>query len=245
MGRSFTDADAGVTITTVAVNGSTATVNVNIGPVQADCGRAAPVLTPATQTLSGSAGSSVTYTVTVKNMDAAACGASAFTLQASPASGWSASFGSSSLSIAPGATASTTLTVGSPSTATGSSSIGINATNGAAPSKVGSASATYQVVSELLASAATDKASYSAGQSVNMIATVKSGTVPVSGAQVSFAVVQPNGSVVTVSATTTSSGIAAAVYKTPRKNASGAYRLNVAASSNAQSASASAGFSVM
>lgn len=244
VGQSYTDAGAGVTITTSAVNGSSATVTVSIGSPSADCGRASPVLTPSTQSLSASAGTVLTYSLTLKNMDNAACGSSNFVLQATPLSGWSESFGAASLSIAPGASASTTLAVGSPATATGSTLIGITATNSAAPSNIGSGSANYQVASGLQVSVTTDKPTYSAGQTVSMSSTVKSGSAALGGAKVNFTINQPNGTVTTQSATTNASGVASASYRIGRKNVGGAYRVNVTATGGASSATSATDFSV-
>lgn len=244
VGRTYTDPAAGVTITTNSVNGSSATVTVSLGAPVADCGRANPVVTSSTPSLSGSAGTVLTYTMTVTNMDAAACGSSSFVMQATPITGWSESFGASSLFIAPGASASTTLAVGSPATASGNTTIGITATNSAAPSKVGSGSVTYQAAAGSQVTVTTDKTIYSAGQTVSMSAIVKSGSAPVGGAKVSFTVNQPNGSVTTVSATTSASGVASASYKIGRKNAGGAYRVNAAATSGTISATGATNFSV-
>jgi hypothetical protein len=244
VGQTYTDASAGVTITTNAVNGSSATVTVSMGSPSADCGRASPVITPSTQSLSASAGTVATYTLTVKNTDNAACGSSNFILQATPLTGWSEIFGAASLSIAPGASASTTLAIGSPATAAGNALIGITATNSAAPSNIGSASANYQVASGLQVSVTTDKTTYSAGQTVSMSTTVKSGSAAVGGAKVNFTINQPNGSVTTQSATTNASGVASASYRIGRKNVAGTYHVNATATGGALSATGAVDFSV-
>ena len=98
------------------------------------------VQTNPTVTLSPSAtqsvtpGSAVTYSMSVVNNDNAGCPASTFNLSATVPSGWKASFGSSPLTINPGASASTALLVTSPTTAAGGSyTITVKATDSAAP----------------------------------------------------------------------------------------------------------------
>ncbi|NVE00660.1 MG2 domain-containing protein [Massilia sp. BJB1822] len=244
VGQSYTDASAGVVITTNAVNGSSATVTVSLGAPSTDCGRASPVITAAPQTLSASAGTVLTYTLTVTNKDNAACGSSNFVMQATPVAGWSENFGTGSLSIAPGASASTTLAVGSPATASGNTLIVVTATNSAAPSSVGSTGVSYQAQSGLQVGVITDKPTYLAGQTVSMSANVKSGSAPVSGAKVTFAINQPNGAVVTQSATTNASGVASISYRLGRKNVGGTYRVNAAATGGTSSAAGTVDFSV-
>lgn len=243
VGQSYTDTAAGVTITPTGV-GSNAGVNVSFSQTTTNCGRASPVLTPATQSQSTSAGTTLTYGVTLTNKDNAACGTSSFVLQAAPPSGWTTSFAAPTLSIAPGASASTTLSVTSPATATGGNLIGIGAANSAAPSYASSASANYQVGVGLDVSVATDKASYAPGQTVKMTSTVKSGTAAVAGATVTFTINQPNGTAVTQIATTNGSGVASASYRVGRKNATGSYQLRAYASGLSLSANAATSFTV-
>jgi len=93
VGRTYTDPDAGLTITTNAVNGNSATVTVNIGAPTTNCGRANPVLSASPQSLSGSPGTFLTYTLTVTNMDNSSCGSSNFVLQVVHTTGWDENFG--------------------------------------------------------------------------------------------------------------------------------------------------------
>jgi len=86
-------------------------------------------------------GSAVTYSMSVVNNDNAGCPASTFNLSATVPSGWKTSFGSSPLTINPGASASTALLVTSPTTAAGGSyTITVKATDSAAPTYTTSAS---------------------------------------------------------------------------------------------------------
>ena len=89
------------------------------------------------------AGTPVSYTVTVTNRDSSECASGSFNLSASVPSGWSASFNQSSLTLAPGASASATLTVTSPGSAVdGIYNVGVTASNG---SYSASGTATYVV----------------------------------------------------------------------------------------------------
>lgn len=114
-GRSYTDSAAGFTISAVSGDANGATVTISMGTTQS-CVRGNPGIsfTPATGPWV-SAGSSVSYTVTVTNNDSAACSNNSFALSATKPTGWSAVLGNSSLSLAPGQSASTSLTVTSAS----------------------------------------------------------------------------------------------------------------------------------
>ncbi|SDS39385.1 Ig-like domain-containing protein [Pseudomonas oryzae] len=144
-GRNFTD--NGISITTQSTDSSQALVTVDLGASSGSgqtCTRSAPTvsLSPG-QSSWLTAGSSYTYTVSVTNKDSSGCASSSFSLAASKPSGWSASLGSASLSLAPGASASTTLKVTSPITATdGFYTIGASAT---ANALTGSGSASFVV----------------------------------------------------------------------------------------------------
>lgn len=144
---SHVDAGAGVTITTDWVNGTQASVSVNLGA--SACVKANPqvALSPG-ESPWVPAGTPVTYTVTVTSKEGADCANSTFALTSALPSGWSGVFDSASLSLAPGASGSRTLTVTSPdSTADGFYNVTATATNAAASSYKGSASATYVVSS--------------------------------------------------------------------------------------------------
>jgi hypothetical protein len=77
-------------------------------------------------------GATVSYSITVANRDSDACGASLFTLSAIHPSGWTASVSPTSLTLAPGDSASATLAISSPDTATaGQYAVGAEATSAA------------------------------------------------------------------------------------------------------------------
>src|SRR5205823_9209145 len=127
VGMTFSDPTAGVTISTQSVSGSNAVVTVSVTP--APCVHTSPsvVASPSSQT--ATAGTSLSYTVSVKNNDGLSCSGSTFTLMAMDPAGWTGNVSASSLSINPGSTATTTLTITSPTTAgNGTYMIGASAT---------------------------------------------------------------------------------------------------------------------
>lgn len=251
VGQSFTDAAAGLTITTAWANSTNAGLQVTLASAPATCTHANPsVLMSPSQSASVAAGTPVTYTVALTNNDSSACSAASFNLLASVPSGWSAALGAASLSVAPGSAASTTLKVTSPTSASaGSYSVGTTATNSASTSYKGSGSASYSIgaaAASLSTTVATDKASYAPGATVSMTASVTNGGTPVANASVTFTVTKPNGTVVSQSATTGSTG--QAVYKlrlNKQKDPVGTYQAkDVATTSGGSSATAATSFTV-
>ena len=141
VGQSYTDANAGVTLTTVSTDSTGAFVQVTLGPQPCAGANPTVALSPS-GTQNSTAGATVTYTVTVTDNDSTSCGAATFTLQASAPAGWTATFAAASLTLSPGTSGSTTLTLTSSLTASGLSSIPVTAANG---SYVGTASASVSV----------------------------------------------------------------------------------------------------
>jgi len=116
-GLTFNHPASGVSITTQWVDGTQALVSVVPGNTPtATCTAAAPGLA-----LSGSpsdwvtAGSAVNFTLTVTNHDSSACVADTFDIAAQIQSNWTASYSDNSVTLAPGATASVTVVITSPS----------------------------------------------------------------------------------------------------------------------------------
>ena len=244
LGQSYSDPGSGVTITPTWMNGTGAGINVTVtaqAPV-ATCTRANPVITPATQSKSGVAGSALSYTVTVTNKDSSGCAASSFNLKSVVPSGWSASLASATLSLSPGASASTTLTMTSPTSASGSTSASLSATNAGVTTSTGSATATYSVgstTSSYSITAATDKSAYTINKTVLMSSLVKSGTTAVSGVSVMFTVTAPDGSVALQNASTSSTGLASSSYRLSAKAVKGVYQVRTTVSGQTTSGTTS------
>lgn len=144
VGGSFTDAASGIGIAPVWADG-TAGVNVTVNGSGPSCVRKNPTVavTPADQ--QGPAGAALSYTMSVTNNDSG-CATATFAHQASVPSGWTATFAATSLSLAPGATASTTMNITSTTSAVGGVYIiSPSTSNTSAASYSGSATAKYDV----------------------------------------------------------------------------------------------------
>jgi hypothetical protein len=253
-GLSFTDPSNGTTISTVATNSSGATVAVTLGSggsggTTATCTRANPSITLSpSQSSWVTAGTAVSFGITVKDNDSSGCSASTFSLADSVPSGWSATLATPTLSLSPGGSASTSLGVISPSgTANGFYTVGASTSNTSAAAYTASGSATYVVgtATSTTITVKTNQSSYSFGQTVTATVTVTAGS-PVSGASVTVTITKSNGSQVTLSGTTGSNGVAVVNYKVKRKDPTGTYsvRASTTSSGNAATIGATTSFTV-
>lgn len=244
-GQSYTDASAGVMIVALSGDGSSAQIDVTLS-APAGCTRAAPVvslISGASQPVT--AGSTSNYGLTLTNKDSSGCGTSAFDLRATVPTGWSSSLGATRLSVDPGASASTALTVTSaPTAAPGSYGLSATATNAASTPYTASASALYAVGATLSTTVATDKTSYKFGDTVAATASVTSGSGPLANATVSFVFTKPDGSTVVRNATTDAGGVARSTYKVSRKDPAGAWQVKDNASYTGVATSATSAFTV-
>lgn len=144
-GTTYTDSTAGVTVATDFTDPTGATVTINVGASQ--CVHAKPgVSASPAQGPWVVAGTPVSFSVTVTNNDSAECGNSTFDLAATVPAGWTSSFTSYSLTLAPGAKAVTAVTATSAlNAADGFYDVLTTATNHANPSSTNSGKATYVV----------------------------------------------------------------------------------------------------
>jgi hypothetical protein len=147
LGATYTDATAGISITLTSIGIDGATVNISYG--QASCTQADPQLAVSPgESQWVEPGTAVTYTVTATNNDNEACPSSGFDLTADIPTDWSATFAEPLITLAPGASHTTELTVVSPVTAAdGFYGLSINASNGTEPAYQGSITATYVISS--------------------------------------------------------------------------------------------------
>lgn len=144
-GMTYVDSNAGVTITTDWTNGTQASVTVELGPQTCQHAKPAIALTPV-QSAWVAPGTPVSYTMTLTNSDNSSCSSSQFNLQAQAPTGWTASFAQTALTLAPGQSASTTLSVTSPTgTADGYYNINLTASNATVTGYDASATVTYVV----------------------------------------------------------------------------------------------------
>jgi len=147
VGNSFHDDASGITITTLSKTGGNISVNVDLGTPT--CQRANPTVAIDPASVWKGPGETANFTATVTNNDMSPCGSSVFTITRSVPSGWSSSLGASELTINPGDTASTSLSVTSSAAASeGSYNIGATATNKTSPSYSGTETAAYVVTGD-------------------------------------------------------------------------------------------------
>jgi len=250
VGKSFSDPDAGVTLTVASVDSSKAIVSVTLTtPI---CARANP--TVAVSPSPGPAvpaATTVSYTVSVTNNDGAGCAASPFNLQTMLVlSGWTAGFAAPTLTLNPGAATSTVFSVTSPASVAGTSySFPVIVTNSTNASYQATSSAVYvlgsSVGSAFNVSVSTDKVSYSANQTVSVTARASSGGSPVSNASVTFTMTKSDGSVASQTATTDSRGSAVGKFRLRKQDPVGGYKARADAKKTPLSGSAATTFTVV
>lgn len=244
LGQSFTDSTAGIVITPVSMNGSSASVQVTMTPTP--CVRANPTVTVSpSQSQWVPAGTTVNYTMSVKNMDGTGCSSSTFNLADAVPAGWTALLPTQSLTLSPGASGSAGVQVASPmGTADGFYQVTQAATNAAAPTYAGSTQSTYVVASSLNVTVSPSQPTYNRNQSATLTATVTGGTAPVSGASVAFTITKTGGAVTTGTATTNSSGQAVYKFRIGKHDPVGTYSVGVKATLGNVAGAASTSFQV-
>jgi M6 family metalloprotease-like protein len=231
-GNTWIDPYSNVSIQIQSATSSALNLRVDFGPLP--CFPAAPTVSVSPANPSTTAGGSVSYTVSVTNKDSAGCASSPFSLTV-PAPAWPAAFALSSLTIAPGKTASTTLTLTAPAgTVPGTYAVSVRATTG---SRYGAAAANITVLAPpppLSISLAVPPGPYAARSNVTMTATVLSGTSPANGASVQFRLNKPSG-FITNTVTANSSGVASWTYRLANGDPVGSYSVSATATFGSQS----------
>lgn len=150
-GKKFVDTSSGITIT--ALSGDATVAHVKVDFTANVCNQAAPVVNISPSAQSGLPGSELDYTVTITNADTSGCDPETFALANSAVPNWTATLSDSSFTLAPGATATTTLKVTSPaSAASGAYKMYVKAT-GNTSGFVGFAQLTYSISVSLTLSA--------------------------------------------------------------------------------------------
>ncbi|MGV8943534.1 NEW3 domain-containing protein [Thermomonas sp.] len=220
------------------------------------CTRRAPTITMTGGSTSPVApGTQVGYTVKVLNNDSAVCTTTAFRVARAVPYGWTGTLGSTSMSIAPGASASTSLNVISTTSATPDAypiASGISSATGS--THTASASTSYTVAQPVTTpppatigqteTVSTDKASYVRGETVRMESQVMLNGKPAVGATVYFTVFKAGGGSIVTQAKTDSSGYARSPLALASTATTGSYGLYVSATTANASSSASSSFLV-
>jgi uncharacterized protein YfaS (alpha-2-macroglobulin family) len=181
----------------------------------------------------------------VANQDGSGCPASKFSLSNFAPVGWGTSFSTSAVTIAPGASASASLTVNVPATATGGSyTVVATGTSADAPGFTSSASVTCTLPSDLSIQVSTNSPSYSRNQTVNVLAVVSTTGRGVTGVPVAFTVTRSDGTKVSGSGTTDANGRATFSLRVKGKYPAGTWRVDSKATAGGTTASGSATFGV-
>ena len=234
-GQTFSDAAAGMTITTISADGSGAWIQVSY---------AGQPCTKATPSVSLSPASSVTsplvtsaYTLTVRNNDDAACSSASFDLGMAVPSGWVWSAAQPAIAVAPGSTAGTTLYVTPPDGANGPNNLTAMAARADGSGPSGSTAVTLTVASSLEMTLRT-----TGGNQYQASATLSAGGNPVAGVVVTFKITDPRGAVSTVSGTTNAFGTATIKGRLKGKDPRGTYHVLASATSGNLSGSAAGSF---
>jgi hypothetical protein len=142
--RSYSDPEAGITITPLSAETSGAVVEITFGAQICVPTNPGITITPPEPNWD-EPGAELAYTVQVSNNDSSACASTQFDLSANIPAGWMASFTDETLTLAPGTSGSTTLAVVSASNeADGNYDIEVTAA-GSDPNQVSVATATYVV----------------------------------------------------------------------------------------------------
>jgi matrixin/MG2 domain-containing protein/alpha-galactosidase-like protein len=217
-------------------------IQVSVAP---PCVHAAPTVTLSPTPTSVPAGATQSYTVNVVNNDGSGCSGAMFSLVSKVPAGWSASSGTSALSLNPSSSASTTFQVTAPvDAALQSYTLAMTAVNGGDPSYAASGYATESIVAGFTVTTATNAAVYTNGNTVLISSYARNAGLPVSNVKVTVVMTRPNGTVQRWTPTTDRNGLAKVTFKIASSNPRGTYSVNASATKNGATASASTSFVV-
>ncbi|WP_460823375.1 NEW3 domain-containing protein [Lysobacter olei] len=213
------------------------------------CTRAKPTLSLAGPTTAVAAGTTNSYSVTLKNNDSSGCSNTTFALARSVPSGWTGTLSTTGVALAPGASGTAVLKVTSPtSAAAGGYGVGVGTSSSVGSTHTANASSTYSVAAAvgMTETLTTSKSSYKAGEVVSITARVMKGSVAVSGAKVSFVALKPNKvNTIELSGTTNSSGYVTVSFKSGTGSSSiGTYQVTSTATNGSDTAKSTTSFSV-
>ncbi|HEY3835062.1 MAG TPA: NEW3 domain-containing protein [Bryobacteraceae bacterium] len=241
-GQSWTDPYSNVSVTVNSATPSAMNVSVTYGA--AACAPGTPGVTVSPSNPSVASGSSVNYTVTVTNTDSTGCGTGTFSLSSAQPTNWSSSLSSTALNIAPGQSASVTLSKTVPTgTTPGTYAVPVSVTKATVTSNQTANCSVMAPPPPLSATVSVGTATGN-GKNVNVpiSASVLSGTLPAAGATVVFTLTAPKGSTTTQTVSTNSSGVASWSYKA---GTAGSYTVTAKATLGSQTVTSSTvGFSV-
>jgi uncharacterized protein YfaS (alpha-2-macroglobulin family) len=153
--------------------------------------------------------------------------------------------GTGTVTVAPEASTSATVSVTSPPTAgSGYYTVDVSATDPTNATRSAATSATYVIPPSMDVSVQTDRPSYRANQTVTITTAVSANGVPVAGASVSVTIARPNGSTTSLSATTDSTGGAIVKYRLKRQDPTGRYQATSTATGSGSAGKGATSFAV-
>ncbi|MFC5578034.1 choice-of-anchor Q domain-containing protein [Lysobacter niabensis] len=216
------------------------------------CTRRAPTLTLTGPTGSVTAGTRISYAISLKNNDSSGCGNTSFALARSVPKGWTGALSATAIALAPGSSGAAKLAVTSPVTATaGTYGIGAGTSSGIGSVHTRSASIGYSVGKVTTSTGLTEtvsmsKPSYKAGETVSITARVLKNGVAVKGASVKFDALKPNGiNHVWLSGTSDSNGYVRVSFVSGTGSSSiGTYKLTSVATSGSLTKTVTSTFAV-
>jgi len=142
-GSSFTDATNGITVTQTNHDSSGVNFQVQLSTI-CTTGKPSLAITPNVQ--NGAPGTSLSYSVSITDTDLSSCPQSTFSLATTLPAGWGGSISPSTLTLLHGEVGAATLSVASPTSASGGNyGVSVNATDPAIAGHSNTATATYSV----------------------------------------------------------------------------------------------------
>jgi M6 family metalloprotease-like protein len=216
----WVDPYTGVSLATSS-NSAGLAVDVNFGG--AVCVRVSPTVTISPANPTALPGTNVVYTVSVTNNDSTPCSNRTFTLSSSLPANWATSFSASSLTLAPAATGSVSMTKTVDSQAALTTHAVDATASDATHSGTGTANCTVAPTLPPLVATLSPLGTYQKNSNVPIVATVRRDSTPIPGASVLFTVTPPTGSPTTKTVVTDAAGRATWSYKIKPNDPSGTY----------------------
>jgi hypothetical protein len=243
-GKTWADPYTNLSLTVNSVTASALNLTVYYGATP--CTHANPGVSISPLNPSVTAGGSVNYTVTLANNDSAGCQATSFTASATVPAGWTPVFSSPVLTLNPGQSGSTTMTVSAPASAVpGTYPVGASASAGTFTGAVSANCTVVAAAPVLMVSLSLPGSNFALRSTVPITATVLNGGSPAAGASVTLTLTKPDGTSATKTLSTDSTGKAVWSYKLSQRDPVGNYSATAQASFGSQTAvSAAVSFAV-
>lgn len=237
-GETFVDPQTGLTFSTVSTTAEGASVDIHVTPPACVPSTPSVTITP-NQTQWGAPGAWLRWTLSVKNNDSASCPTAGFNLASVAPAGWAAAASHQTFVLQPGQTAAATVDVASSTgAATGYYPVSVTVSSETAATADGSATMTYAVQSSYGLSLAATFSTLGKNRTITAVADVTAAGAGVSGVNVTFVFVKPDGKSFIGSATTDAAGQARYQMKSGAKDPPGVWSVAASASLNGVTSSA-------